>query len=53
MKQTSNKGSIYDASTYTMQTPESYEDMTWMIYAVIGVAVVHLSDDGSKKMDQG
>ena len=34
-------------------TPESYEDMTWMIYAVIGVAVTHLSDDGSKKMDQG
>ena len=30
-------------------TPESYEDMTWMIYAFVGVAVTYLSDDGSKK----
>ena len=33
--------------------PESYEDMTLMIYTVVGVAVTYLSDDGSKKVDQG
>ena len=34
-------------------TLESYEDMTWMMYAVIGVAVAYLKEDGSKRMDQG
>ena len=33
--------------------PESYEDMTWMVYAVVGVAITYLSDGSRKQMDQG
>ena len=34
-------------------TSESYENLTWMVFSVIGVATTFLEEDGSKMFDQG
>ena len=34
-------------------TDESYEDLSWMIFAVVGVASKYLHEDGRNKFDQG
>ena len=34
-------------------TSESYDDLVWMVYAVVGVATHYLDEDGKKTMDQG
>ena len=34
-------------------TRESYEDMSWMVFAVVGVASTYLKTDSSRRFDQG
>ena len=34
-------------------TSESYEDLTWMVFSVVGVATTFLEEDGSQMFDQG
>ena len=32
---------------------QSYEDMTWMIFSVVGISILYLNEDGSLVFDQG
>ena len=41
------------SSKHQFITRESYEDMTWMVYAVVGVASQYLKEDGHRNFDQG
>ena len=34
-------------------TRECYEDLSWMVFATVGVACAYLDEDKSKKMHQG